>query len=53
MSKLIEVGLRYFCSKTNDMILKISCKLIKIDENLIETELFVTSYFGDIVGQNV
>ena len=39
-------------SKTNDMILKISSKLIKIDENLMKTKLFVTKIilvtFGDI-----
>ena len=33
MLKLIEFWLRYLRSKTNDMILKISSKLIKIDES--------------------
>ena len=44
--------LRYLRSKTNDMILKNSSKLIMIDENLMKTKLFVTKIilvtFGDI-----
>ena len=42
MLKLIEFWLRYLRSKTNDMILKNSSKLIEIDENLMKTKLFVT-----------
>ena len=42
MLKLIEFWLRYMRSKTNDMILKNSSKLIEIDENLMKTKLFVT-----------
>ena len=42
MLKLIEFWLRYLRSKTNDMILKISSKLIKIDENLMKSTHFVS-----------
>ena len=42
MLKLIEFWLRYLRSKTNDRILKISSKLIKIDENLMKSTHFVS-----------
>ena len=42
MFKLIEFWLRYLRSKTNDMILKISSKLIEIDENLLKSIHFVS-----------
>ena len=52
MFKLIEFWLRYLGSKTNDVILKNSSKLIKIDENNMKALLFVTKIilvaFGDI-----
>ena len=44
--------MRYLRSKTNDVILKNSSKLIKIDENNMKALLFVTKIilfaFGDI-----
>ena len=42
MFKLIEFWLRYLRSKTNDMILKSSSKLIEIDKNLIKSIHFVS-----------
>ena len=42
MLKLIEFWLRYLRSKTNDMILKISSKLIKIDEKIMKSTHFVS-----------
>ena len=40
--ELIEFGLRYLRSKTNDMILKIFSKLIELDENLMKSIHFVS-----------
>ena len=42
MLRLIEFWLRYLRSKTNDMILKSSSKLIEIDKNLIKSIHFVS-----------
>ena len=57
MLKLIEFWLRYLRSKTNDMILKNSSKLIKIDKNLMKSIHFVSkvinSTFKTLLGTSM
>ena len=50
MLKFIEFWLRYLRSKTNDIILKNSSKMIEIDENLMKTKLCVTKIILDTLG---
>ena len=53
MLKLIEFWLRYLRSKTNDMILKYSSKLVEVDEKLTKTKLFVTKIIWLFLGTSM